>query len=155
MMWVMPSTVRHQSRVVTIGYEGRNLAELVAALQQAEIGIVVDVRLTPLSRKPGLSKKALAAGLGAANIRYIHLPALGNPKDNRDGYRLGDPASQERFSAVLRSHEAAAALEAVQRLAEEEGVALLCFERDPDRCHRSQVGAELTRRAPSVGLAHA
>ena len=151
----MPLTINHRPRLVTIGYEGRNLAELVAALQEAEIGIVVDVRLTPLSRKPGLSKRALETGLRSANIRYVHLPALGNPKDNRDGYRLGDPASQERFTAVLRSHEADAALDEIQRLAEEDAVALLCFERDPDRCHRSQVGAELARRAPSVGLAHA
>ncbi|MDR1430587.1 MAG: DUF488 domain-containing protein, partial [Propionibacteriaceae bacterium] len=51
---------------------------------------LVDVRQTPISRKRGLSKTALGAALSEAGIDYIHLRELGNPRDNRDGYRQGD-----------------------------------------------------------------
>ncbi len=49
------------SPVVSIGYEGRDVEELLTSLQRHRVGILVDVRLTPLSRKPGPSKKGLAA----------------------------------------------------------------------------------------------
>jgi hypothetical protein len=34
-----------------------------------------------------MSKRKLAAALGEAGIGYVHLPALGNPKDNREPFR--------------------------------------------------------------------
>jgi hypothetical protein len=86
----------------TVGYEGRTAGELVTLLSQAAVDVLVDVRLTPLSRKPGLSKRRLAAALAAAGVDYLHLPALGNPRDNRDAFRQRDPASRARFRALLR-----------------------------------------------------
>lgn len=70
--------------LVTVGYEGRTAGELVVTLAEAGVDVLVDVRLTPLSRKPGLSKRQLADALAAAGVEYVHLPALGNPKDNRE-----------------------------------------------------------------------
>ena len=61
------------ARIFTIGYEGATQAELVAALQQAGVARVIDVRAVPLSRKPGFSKNVLAAGLKEAGIDYVHL----------------------------------------------------------------------------------
>jgi hypothetical protein len=34
-----------------------------------------------------MSKRKLAAALADAGIDYMHLPALGNPKDNRQPFR--------------------------------------------------------------------
>lgn len=59
--------------------------------------MLVDVRLTPLSRKPRLSKTKLAAALADVGIEYVHHRALGNPKDNRAGFREGQPASRARY----------------------------------------------------------
>ena len=73
--------------VATVGYERRTVDELITALTEAAVEVLVDVRLTPLSRKPGLSKKRLAVLLQAAGIDYLHLPHLGNPRDNRDAFR--------------------------------------------------------------------
>ena len=71
----------HETALVTVGYEGRTATELVAVLAEAGVTVLADVRLTPLSRKPGLSKRKLADSLTAAGIEYLHLPALGNPAE--------------------------------------------------------------------------
>ena len=70
---------------------GRGVDRLKHDLSAAGVEIVVDVRLTPLSRKPGLSKTKLAETLRQAAIGYVHLPQLGNPRDNRDAYRNAEP----------------------------------------------------------------
>lgn len=149
----MPSPRR--TPLLTIGYEGRTADQLVAELTGSGVTVLVDVRLTPLSRKPGLSKRRLEEALRSSGITYIHLPALGNPKENRAPFRDGDPRGRSRFRARLRSAEAKAALDEVATLARSGRVALLCFEREPLTCHRHMVGEEVVRRAPALAVAHA
>lgn len=142
-----------RSVVVSLGYEGRTVEELVAQLRREGVTVLVDVRLTPLSRKPGLSKRRLAATLEAVGIRYLHLKALGNPKENRVPFRAGDPASHRAFRSLLSAEGGAGAVrEVASELASGETVALLCFERDHVRCHRHLVTEELVRTEPSLEL---
>ncbi|GAB3219384.1 hypothetical protein GCM10027447_02120 [Glycomyces halotolerans] len=124
---------------IGFGYEGHEAEDLIARLYAAGVEIVVDVRLTPISRKRGLSKKALRQALAEVGIDYIHLRALGNPKDNRAGFAS---ESSERDTAVstfrmlLAEPAAAEALDEIRRLASDRRVALLCFEAEEARCHR-------------------
>jgi uncharacterized protein (DUF488 family) len=74
----------------------------------ADVRVLVDVRLTPLSRKPGLSKTKLSEALAAVGIKYVHHRALGNRRDNRAGFRAGEPDSRARYREVLDSAAAAA-----------------------------------------------
>jgi len=138
--------------VVSVGYEGRGVEDLLASLQRHQVDVMVDVRLTPLSRKPGLSKTALAATLGTHGIRYLHLRALGNPKDNRALPRSGDRSSRDRFTALLRTGEGAQALRDVAELLQTQTVALLCFERHHEQCHRQLIVDELRRAIPALHL---
>lgn len=80
--------------LVSIGYKGKTAGDLITALLEQRTRALIDVRLTPLSRKPGLSKTKLSETLAAAGIRNLHYRALGNPKDNRPGYRAGQPQSR-------------------------------------------------------------
>ncbi|MFE2500029.1 DUF488 family protein [Streptomyces scopuliridis] len=64
------------------------------------MSLVADVRLTPISRKPGFSKTRLPHALDEAGITYTHLRALGNPKDNRAPSGKGGSARAERTSAA-------------------------------------------------------
>ena len=48
------------STIVSVGYEGRSVDELVDALVDAGVSVLVDVRENAISRKRGLSKRALA-----------------------------------------------------------------------------------------------
>jgi uncharacterized protein (DUF488 family) len=141
--------------VLTIGYEGRTADQLVDELLAASVSVLIDVRLTPLSRKPGLSKRRLAASLAERGVGYVHLPALGNPKENRGPYRDGEPWGRSRFQECLETEAASAAFDELAALALAGRIALLCFERQPHTCHRQMVGEELVRRSPSLSLAHA
>lgn len=129
--------------VTGIGYEGLDVDGLITRLRLRGVGHVVDVRLTPISRKRGLSKTALKAHLAEVGIAYSHFRALGNPKSNRDGFAETTGAaaelSRERFRSVLKSSEAEEALNAIRKIAETERVSLLCFEAEQGQCHRSLV----------------
>jgi uncharacterized protein (DUF488 family) len=144
----------NRSALVTVGYEGRTAEQLVQAIADDDVDVLVDVRLTPLSRKPGLSKTKLAAALAEVGVRYLHLRALGNPRENRAGFRSGDPASQDRYDAVLAAEDADVALRQLEELLAGSRVALLCFERDFGACHRQAIADELLRRRPGLPLEH-
>src|SRR4030095_2585940 len=75
--------------LASIGYEGRTIDELCDVLVANAIDLLVDVRQTPMSRKHGFSKRTLAAALAARSIDYLHLPTLGNPRDNRAPFHGG------------------------------------------------------------------
>ncbi|MFH5823143.1 DUF488 family protein [Georgenia sp. AZ-5] len=131
------------------GYEGRNVDDLIAYAAKIGAHNVVDIRLNPVSRKRGFSKRALSEHLGRAGFGYVHLRALGNPVDNRPGFSSpGTPlatAAHRRFkNDVLATDEAAKALEKVRSLLEHGAVVLVCFEADQRCCHRSLVIDALT-----------
>ncbi|HVU72118.1 MAG TPA: DUF488 domain-containing protein [Mycobacteriales bacterium] len=137
--------------LVTLGYEQRTLTELADALVDAGVEMVVDVRLTPMSRKPGMSKKRISEAVEAVGIEYVHAKALGNPKDNRDGFHRGEPAALARYRTVLDSVEASTALDDIADALKTKTVALLCLEADPQICHRTLV-AEAVRKKRRVRL---
>lgn len=129
------------------GYEGRDIDSFVASLLDAQIGVVADVRLTPISRKPGFSKTHLGQALGEAGIDYTHLRGLGNPKDNRAPFRDGRIAEgRARFRNLLRSDSAQSDLDELAEHARQSRVAVLCFEKDEERCHRQVVLQTLHKR---------
>lgn len=138
-------------RIISIGYEGRTVDDVVMELERHGATLLVDVRLTPLSRKPGLSKRALAERLAGAGIRYLHLRALGNPKDNRDPFRSGRVGEgRDRFATLLAAPEPQSALAEVAELTEQHVVAVLCFERDHASCHRQVVTEQVVHRLPAA-----
>lgn len=140
-----------QVGIVGVGYEGRAIDEFVAELLGMGVTRLVDVRMTPISRKRGFSKSALSQALAAGGIAYEHRRELGNPKENRPGF--GGTAAELRsarevYASRLHDAESAAALDALAETARRELVALLCFEADESRCHRQVVMRALEARAP-------
>lgn len=126
-----------------IGYEGLTLDAFISKLRIRGIHTLVDVRLNAISRKRGFSKRALSEALGEAGIDYVHLPALGNQRDNRAGYGELDSnlanEVRDRFRQELQSEAATAALQEVADLARAGEVVLFCYEQDEQHCHREQV----------------
>lgn len=135
--------------LLTVGYERRDPGDLVALLVAHGVEVLVDVRATPRSRRPGLSKRALAASLQHAGIAYRHEPALGVPREEREAFRAGDEEVIARFERRLEG-EARPRVAAVVALAHEHTVALLCYERAEADCHRRLVAAAVTRLAPAI-----
>jgi uncharacterized protein (DUF488 family) len=131
----------------SIGYEKARLADVVAALREAGVKTLIDVRDRPISRRPGFSKRQLAAGLEEAGIRYIGLKALGTPPEGREA---NHKRQWERFWRIvdekLATAEAQIALQEAATIAAESPSCLLCYEGDWHICHRLRVADILSAR---------
>lgn len=125
-------------KIFTIGYEGASVESLIQTLVNLEIDVLADVRELPLSRKKGLSKKALSQKLNEAGIEYIHFKELGDPKPGRDAAKSGDFATFETiFYNHMEKPETQSALEKLLSVASRYQTCMLCFERCASTCHRS------------------
>ena len=147
-----PNGEDHQmpGRIYSVGYEGMELLGLIDVLVSAGVTLVIDVRLNPISRKPGWSKKALEAALAKAGIGYRHEAALGNPPDNRGSFRQGDGKEGRRRMREILSNGSAEALQLLVAQAREQRIAVLCVERGALHCHR-QVITDMAREVdPSI-----
>jgi uncharacterized protein (DUF488 family) len=138
--------------VFTASYEGRTLDDFLAALKSHGIRTLADVREMPISRKRGFAKSALSTALADEGITYHHLRALGCPKPIRDAYRQDKDWARytEAFMAHLRQQQPS--VDALATLCVEAPTALLCFEADFNRCHRTYVARAVVRQAG--GLVH-
>lgn len=139
------------STIASVGYEGRTVQQLMSALVEANVATLVDVRQNAISRKAGLSKRKLAENCQARGIEYMHEPTLGNPRENRDGFRAGLPSSFEIYEEHLVG-TGEDALARVAALLKDRTVALLCFEAEPCSCHRSIVAEHLKRLDPLASV---
>src|SRR5260370_9317981 len=138
--------------LLTIGYEGTVLAEVIDLLHGAGVTHLIDVRAVPQSRKPGFSKKLVGGSREAGGIRYAHLRGLGTPKPGRDAARRGDVAAMHAiFNAHMRTHEAQTDLAHAIAISLEARACLLCFEADHNHCHRSIVAALICDRTGQAG----
>ncbi len=135
----------------TIGYERSRSDLVVSELKRAQIDILVDVRAVAASRKPGFSRRQLAAALDLAGISYLHLQKLGTPAAGRQAARAG---RMHRFWDIYNAHLANPdAIEALNEIAallrSGRRVCLLCFERDVNCCHRKSIAENLTGFIPA------
>lgn len=140
--------------LATIGVYGWTLERFLAALREADVRLVIDVRQrrgVRGSEYAWANAARLEAALAAAGIEYKHrkelaptteLRQLQYAEDDRLGVgkrsRVGlAPAYSERY---LREILDAADLEPVlAELPAAGAAALLCVEADPEACHRSLI----------------
>jgi uncharacterized protein (DUF488 family) len=137
----------------TIGHSTRPLAEFLDLLRAHRIGLLVDVRAIPYSRRyPHFHTETLGQASDAAGIAYRHLPGLG-------GRRRAQPASPHRgwknlsfrgYADYMDSPEFSLALAELIRLAEHARTAIMCAEAVPWRCHRSLISDGLLVRGWAV-----
>jgi uncharacterized protein (DUF488 family) len=139
---------RKTNRLFTIGYEQTPAKALLDELENAGVKLLVDVRAVAASRRPGFSKNQLAAGLHERGISYLHLRALGTPKDGRDAARGGKfDALHKIYAAHLKTPDAREELDELSALVKKSGpVCILCYERDHEQCHRQWIAEIIEER---------
>ncbi len=147
---------RQPAGLVTIGYEGRSLECFLNELLRGGVTVLCDVRRNPLSRKYGFSKGTLSKACDGVSIRYEHLPELGIASDQRQELK-----TQTDYDALFAEYERKslphqrAALNRIRSwMAADECVALTCFERLPQQCHRHCVAEALERMSGAKFSAH-
>jgi uncharacterized protein (DUF488 family) len=132
----------------TIGYEQASPAAVLGEITDAKVDILVDVRAVAASRRPGFSKRQLAAALDEKGIGYVHLQKLGTPAEGRLAARAGDYETLGRiFDQHMKTEAARQQLDELVALARSgKSIALLCYCRDPAHCHRSRISALVKKR---------
>lgn len=132
----------------TIGYEGLDPERLHVALKDAGVATLADVRAVANSRKRGFSKTALRLGLEAAGLGYAHARALGTPKAGRQAARAHDSSLMRQIycEEVLDTADGGLALDELCALAARAPTCLLCFEREPELCHRRVLAERMEAR---------
>jgi uncharacterized protein (DUF488 family) len=136
------------AKLFTIGYEKATPWAVMAELKRAKVKLLVDTRAVAASRKPGFSKKQLAAGLDDEGIAYLHLQKLGTPDEGRQAVRAGKIDVMWRIYAKhLKTADAIEAMdELISIVKSGQPVCLLCFERDKNFCHRSRIAEVVHER---------
>ena len=132
----------------TIGYEQAKPAAVLDELKRAKIELLIDTRAVAASRRPGFSKRQLAASLDDVGIAYLHLQKLGTPAEGRAAARSGDTDSLWRIyeKHIKRSEPQEELGELVTLIKSGKRIALLCYCRDPKTCHRSRIVANVKKR---------
>src|SRR5262249_41933731 len=99
-------------------------------------------------RRPGFSKRQLAASLDDSGIDYLHLQKLGTPTEGRAAARSGDTDTLWRiYDKHIKKAEAQKELGQLLALIKSgKRIALLCYCRDPNPCHRSSIVANEKKR---------
>lgn len=124
------------AQLYTIGYEGSAQVDLFHTLLDYDIHTLVDIRELPQSRKPGLSKTALGLAATSYGMEYMHIRALGTPRDIRYRRKIDHDAVafREGFLEYLATQEEA--MEVLVVRVQQERCCLMCYEADARECHR-------------------
>jgi hypothetical protein len=147
---------RHQAGIATIGYEARSLESYLNQLLRNGVTLLCDVRRNPLSHKYGFSKNTLRHAAEGVGIRYEHLPELGIASEKR--LKLRTDADYDALFAEYESESLPRQRAVLEKIlgwvSAGERVALTCFEREPQRCHRHCVAEALERMSGAELIAH-
>ena len=134
--------------IFTIGYEGDSIDGYLNRLIQNNVKLLCDVRRNALSRKTGFSKNQLATYCERVGIAYRHIPELGIP-----GHRRRELNTWEDYEILFEEYEkedlplAGESLkELTDLLKQYSRIALTCFEKDHEFCHRHCVAEEMQRK---------
>ena len=155
----------HVTSLVTIGVYDWTLDAFLAALADADVRMLLDLRQrrgVRGSRYAWANSRRLQAALADAGIAYEHLPELAPTTELRQLQYAEDTRqgvgkrSRERLAADYVERYTRERLDQVDlepivaSLPADGATALFCVERDPEACHRSLVAQ---RMADQFGLA--
>jgi uncharacterized protein (DUF488 family) len=143
---------RDRTGIYTIGYEGLSIDEFFMKLIQEQIEVLVDVRHNPWSMKYGFTKNILQSLCSNLGIEYQNIQELGIP----GGFRKDLKTKQDYEALFIRYEKYLAnkqnALVMLYNISHEKRIALVCFEKDPDFCHRSVIAKELNNMGAKVEI---
>ena len=141
-------------KIWTIGHGTRSAEELASMLRSAGVGLLIDVRAHPGSRRhPQFNRDALENSLGKHGIAYQwEGKALGGfrrPRPNSRNTALRNE-SFRGYADYMDSEEFAAGAGRLIERARETNLAVMCAEQHPSRCHRRLISDWLASREIEV-----
>jgi len=141
--------------IFTMGASKRSAQAFFAALREAGVRRVLDIRLRNQSALGGFTRGRdleyfLKTILG---MDYIHRPELAPTKELLTAYRqkqIDWPEYEKRFAEILAERRPEGKISGEEL----DGACLLCSEPNPDRCHRRLVAEHLQKAWGDVEIRH-
>ena len=135
----------------TIGYEKKDIDGFLNILIQNNIEVLADVRYNPFSMNFAFIEGKLREYLEKVDIEYIHFKNLGIPGEKRENLvdledykKLFEKYSKEILPRNISDFKKLVGLGKKKR------VAMMCFERDAEYCHRGVLSREIEKKGIEV-----
>ncbi len=132
------SPLLQKASIFTIGYEGKSLDAFLNTLIVNNIKSLVDIRNNPVSMKYGFSGSSLKHYIEEAGIKYISIPELGIESQYRKNLN-----NQVDYANLFKIYESEILPQRNDKMVllknlimQEKRIALMCFEKDEQMCHR-------------------
>lgn len=152
---VKSELIEHTKKIIepgifTIGYEGLDIDAFLDIMIKNSIQIVVDVRFNPFSMNFDFIRKKLSQRLDKVGIQYENIKSLGIEGSLRKN--LNSNEDYKKLFIMYREQLADKKedIDKVIELGKENRIALLCFERDKNMCHRGVLAEELDKKGMLV-----
>jgi uncharacterized protein (DUF488 family) len=139
----------------TIGYTKRSAQSFFSSLKDANVKLLIDIRLNNTSQLAGYTKKEdLAFFLKEiCSCDYVHLPEFAPSKDILDSYHSKNIDWQKyesKFAELLESRNPILRIKGLNI----NHACLLCAEPKPDKCHRRLVADYIKQHYPETVIQH-
>jgi uncharacterized protein (DUF488 family) len=147
--------INKESTLFTIGYEGISLEQYINQLIKNNVKLLCDVRINPLSRKFGFSKGSLSTILPKIGINYVHIPELGIDSEKRSHLEeKKDYANLFKAYCTTLENRKTSIDKVTALLAKHNRIALTCFEKEHDECHRHCVSDHIMKNDNLIKVVH-
>jgi len=147
-MTAVKESLRAQNGVTlfTIGYESKSIEGFFNQLIENNVNTLVDVRCNRKSMKFGFSEKKLSSICDLLGIQYVGLSELGIESEKRKDLETMEDYQRlfADYQKSLRSRKKYI-LALKEILAKDSRIALMCFELDPQMCHRTVLAREFLK----------
>lgn len=130
-----------QTILFTIGYEGISLETYINKLIINDVKVLCDVRKNSFSMKYGFNKSQLINACNGVGIKFVHFPEVGIQSEMRKELNTQadyDALFREYRNTVLKT-EIDKQNEILALLKTEKRIALTCFEKNINQCHRKHL----------------
>ncbi len=131
---------RRKPRIFTVGHSDRSINSFLSLMEKSSVRVVADVRSNPASaRFPHFERRALAHELERVGIVYRWFRDLGGRRPATEGekeHTAFEDVSLMRYAAAMNTAEFTERAQELVGIAASAVTAVMCAERDPDRCHR-------------------
>ena len=150
------SWVSKSPPIYTIGHSTKSIPEFVELLRVGQVGLVVDIRSVPRSRRnPAYNLDVLPAELAAYQIEHTQIAELGGLRKKSkvippevNGFWVNQ--SFHNYADYALSDEFRSGLKELVALAAKRRVAIMCAEAVWWRCHRRIVADYLLQAGSAV-----
>jgi uncharacterized protein (DUF488 family) len=141
--------------VFTIGYTKRSARNFFSSIKNANIKLLIDIRLNNTSQLAGYTKKDdLAFFLEEiCGCDYKHIPEFAPSKEILDSYHskvIDWQTYESKFGKLIEIRNPISQIKNVNI----DHACLLCAEPKPDKCHRRLVAEYIKRSYPEIAIQH-